>query len=301
MNIILGAAIVGLILQYFLDFFNLREKVKRIIGAVILVVTIIILVINDISQSKTNEQLTSQLISLDSNYSALQTKFELNKLTLDNIRVQNDSLLKKIDPFLLIAKTKYPNLSNDQALQKLEDEFQSLRIDLENEKSTIKQITAEMEIEFRTLDNINPTSNIISGYERYNNLTLKSIKTNFETLFWCYEPFKVVQKKENYYAFISRMSVKDGLEPIGLTLAELKDFDYITIQMPIFGIENKNNTRIFVQNVRISIYINGSERILFKKDLSSLVNLVYNNGITAVSFGIPLYQTNGILSFLKNT
>ncbi len=297
---ILIAAIFALLLQYILDFFDLKTDNKRVIGAVILCIAIAMLIINNASQNKTNEHLTSQLRSLDSTHSALQTKFDINKRTLDKIRIQNDSLLNKIDPFILIAKTKYPKLSNEQALQKLKDEFTTLSNNFTIEKNKIKQFSAELKINFKTFNSYDPSSDqILSGYENEYHFVLRNRNnSNVKSEFWCIEPYRFTRTNRGFQ-FKSRLKVKDGASPIGHNISFLDNYNIIDIHIPFINTNSQESTTIFIQDIETTIYINGIEKIIFFQKVDNLTKLHKFDSIKWASFSIPINYKNGISHYFQ--
>jgi hypothetical protein len=93
---------------------------------------------NDLQQLVINLRSENAKLSDHLNNSQIEAKSERSQL-----KSQIDSLQAKLDPFIHFAKSKYPDLNVDQALDNLLKEVESLKEQTENLKKADKQIATQ--------------------------------------------------------------------------------------------------------------------------------------------------------------
>ncbi len=281
-----GSALLALFIEY--KWQDKRKKSFKYARNILIVITIFILIlgvyITWIDEIDKNEKISNLNNQLNEAYT-----------TLEYIKSNSDTLKFQIKPFLDLARDIYPNLDNNQALNKLKirlDELdkkilsggrklETLSNDLLYEQKTIRSFHASVRIKFSGNWTGSPYPGFLNSpnaliYLRWSDnmhrlpdINFCAFKINFKTL-------------NNYTAiFENTLEVQPGTAPLGEQLDKLAYYNQIKFCIPFTDPGRLVKKSIIFEEFQIEFYINGKksgELINNEKIIIDLSNLIEKAG-----------------------
>jgi len=142
-------------------------------------------------------------------------------------------------------------------------EIKQLTNDLENEKATIRDLTALLKVDFSGVWSEPPYPQQLFSpvnHEFYVFLEKKVSKFKGQIVkFYATENYSFKSTDKQSAGFQSYQAVRPGEYPIGYKIEDLSDYDTVGIHIPFILYKNIENKEIIVERVELSFVLNGKK------------------------------------------
>jgi len=205
----------------------------------------------------------------------------LDQRSNDGLRGQLTSLERKLDPFLELAKARFPGLDSEAALERLsaeikehetkitnlerdrakaEIEQQTLTRKLDSERSLLRDFGADVAIDFSGDWTEEPWGYMVSSAAEQFHIYLwsKSTGSNPPLLkFFATEPYRFTTTGKGRARFQARQAVRRGDSLLGESVDALSHYDAIGFWLPFLDYKKLVNREITVSRIEIVFTFNG--------------------------------------------
>lgn len=197
------------------------------------------------------------------------------------LKNQLRSIEAKLDPFLELAKARFPGLDSTTALQSLSTEIKELEKktknlektaieekterrelakQLDSERTRIRDFGVDLTVDFSGEWSQAPWASLISSAadQFYIFLWSQTEKSNLPILkFFATQPYQFVTTGKGQARFQARQAVRRGEAPLGTTIDVLSKYDAIGLWIPFFEYERLKTREITISRVEVVFSFNG--------------------------------------------
>ncbi len=169
---------------------------------------------------------------------------------------QIDSLAAQLSSFEDIALRLYPDLSKDEAIEKLKNNYEQLQKEFETQKNTLRSLSSQLKFTFSGKWNSKPYPKQLmspASHQYYVELS----NANQSVKFYASEVYKFKTLDDNRAEFQSKQEVKAGSFPLGKLLNTLDSFTQINLYIPFFLGDSIEDKRITVEKIELVFAVNG--------------------------------------------
>jgi hypothetical protein len=218
----------------------------------------------------------------------------------NDLKNQLGSLERKLDPFLELAKARFPGLDSTAALQRLSAEIkelegktkslektsieektqrQALAKQLDSEQRKVRDFGVDLTVDFSGDWSQEPWGHLISSAsdEFYTYLWSRTDKSNMAILkFFATQPYDFVTTGKGRARFQARQAVRRGEAPLGTPIDVLSRYDTIGLWIPFLDYKQLTTREIIISRIEIVFTFNGKRGrpVILAGPLKSSVELV---------------------------
>lgn len=179
---------------------------------------------------------------------------------LDAIKAQNADLSSKLDPFLNLAKNRFPNQTDASALRKLLEDMTNLKTTTQALKNRITLLTAKVHIVF--------SGEWVEGFVK-NQRVLSPPKEAYLILSGTGQPKTIkfypsriasINEGHGMYGIVYDVAIEPGDYPLGESIDSLKDYIKCELAFPFLKKDVTKNGLATLARLEIIFHVNGKEQ-----------------------------------------
>lgn len=198
-----------------------------------------------------------------------------------DLKNQLRSIEAKLDPFLELAKARFPGLDSTAALQRLTSEIkelenktkdlektaveekterQALAKQLDSERTRIRDFGVDLTVDFSGEWSKDPWGVLISSAAEqfYVYLWSQIEKSNLPVIkFFATQPYQFVTTGKGRARFQARQAVRRGEAPLGTSVDVLSKYDAVGLWIPFLDYEQLITPEITISRIEIVFTFNG--------------------------------------------
>lgn len=212
-----------------------------------------------------------------------------NAVAANELRLSNkiDSLSTQLGSFEAIALKLYPDLSKDQAIEKLKNDYEQLRKDVDVHKNTLRNLSSQLKVTFSGTWESNPyPAQLFSPVNNEYYVVLANGSRSIE--FYASEVYKFTTLGKNKALFSSLQNVKDGSFPLGQEISSLSSYSQINIFVPFFLGDRIEERKITIEKIELVFAVNGIESNPLVVEKHHEINLEKKGNMYWASIGMGI-------------
>jgi len=183
---------------------------------------------------------------------------EVKESDAARLNAQIKALSTQLDSFEDIALKLYPNLSRDEAIEKLKINYEQLQKEIDLHKSTLRNFSSSLKLIFSGKWNDKPYP--VQLFSPVNDQYYVEISNANQTIkFYASEVYKFTTLDDKRAEFQSLQEVKAGSYPLGQLTNTLESFSKINIHVPFFLGNSIEEGKINIEKIELVFAINGIE------------------------------------------
>jgi hypothetical protein len=183
---------------------------------------------------------------------------------LKSLKEQLTSLEGKLDPFVELAKARFPGLDTETALKRLMAEVKEHAekiTNLERDRSIIRDFGADLTVDFAGGWGDEPWGVLLLPgvtEEFYIVLSPQTLQSSSPLLkFFATEPYKFTQTGQGQARFQARQAVRRGDPPLGKPIDSLSNYDNLGLLIPFLALRRMGVREITITRIEIVFTFNG--------------------------------------------
>jgi hypothetical protein len=163
-----------------------------------------------------------------------------------------------VKPVLSLVETSFPSIERSKAIEKLKNDYEQLRKDVEVQKNTLRSLSSRLKVTFAGNWESKPyPSQMLSPVNNEYYVVLSNGSQSIK--FYASEVYKFETLGESRASFSSIQNVKDGSFPLGHRMSILSSYSQVEIHVPFIRGDLLEEGIITIEKIELVFDVNSIE------------------------------------------
>jgi hypothetical protein len=198
-------------------------------------------------------------------------------------------LREDVKPIISLTEESFPSIDRSEAIEKLKNDYEHLRTDIEAQKNTLRSLSSRLKVTFSGKWESTPyPSQMLSPVNNEYYVALSNGSQSIK--FYASEVYKFEELGESRASFSSMQKVKDGSFPLGQRMSLLSSYSQIDVHVPFIRGDLLEDGIITIERMELVFAVNGIESNPLIVEEHREIKLNKNGNMYWASIGMSIDQ-----------